>query len=309
MRRLVLFCAILIFSISTVFRLVLFSVSSIQFEESIEKNGALDINDTQQDKTTLDNEGVHNETIWRKDHHEQEDNDAHIVGYRFKRDDVNRHTNDTTLFQNTNDGNFNPNFMDDFVFSRRPKYFSSKYDRIYGTIHNPCVSTLTPRYERTNVTVSSCEELHLPLKDFFRLPEKCLPRVVLLPSHPVSGNGLTRNLFMHVTGLSTVKLQRPDNIPQKHARIYRLGEDSWNLLTPMDQICKEGLEVPFKSRVALTKTHYPGDNKNMFQELHKTFNDDISNVFVTHVVRLVRNPGDHMIRQSKKKSRLRWDHK
>jgi len=197
---------------------------------------------------------------------------------------------------------YDPNFLDYFEESkiRERKPYSSF---LKGPLMDSCSKSDNLHTQLSNNS-TQCEQYKLPLNGFSRIEDECLPRIVLLPSHPVSGNGLTRNLFENITSLVSTKLFRFGNKPKGDTLFFRVERMSWDIYGSKDQVCIKGGKVPSQGRVALTKTHYPGHKKNAFNELHPSFINGISQKYVSHVVRLVRNPGDHMIRQIMKWNKI-----
>ena len=175
--------------------------------------------------------------------------------------------------------------------------FFEKYDRLQGNIATPCRIDSS-----SHQSLNECQATSLPMQIKNGKYNECWPRLVLLPSYMVSGNGLTRELFTNITDLVTTQLIRKIVLKSKDvARVYQLGREDWNVMADIDVICDNGAQIPVQGRVALMKTHYPGGKYENFAEFHSSFASDHSQL-VTHLVRLVRNPGDHIVRQFLKNS-------
>eukprot|EP00594_Rhizosolenia_setigera_P003278 CAMPEP_0178939974 /NCGR_PEP_ID=MMETSP0789-20121207/527_1 /TAXON_ID=3005 /ORGANISM="Rhizosolenia setigera, Strain CCMP 1694" /LENGTH=282 /DNA_ID=CAMNT_0020618913 /DNA_START=241 /DNA_END=1085 /DNA_ORIENTATION=- len=114
-------------------------------------------------------------------------------------------------------------------------------------------------------------------------PKHCLPKVVMLPSYPTSGNEIAKQLFALHTGLSYGAV-----IPKEGNLIYDWGGRN-KFFTPFKNVCLANLKIPTRNEAALMKTH--GDATQFASLAHIQ-----NNTAPSYIIRLVRNPGDNLIR-------------
>ena len=213
------------------------------------------------------------------------------------------------------------NKMEDRIGNRlkNHKIAVSKKHPLQGTFGDPCfiAPKITPRE-----IVGNCADLPIPLRQsrngtskWNKVRFECWPRIAFLVSYPTSGNGLTRDLFTAVTGLLTGVMEEHPKKPI----LYDFGTTKDTIRIPgqyEDKLCssksqsqsepkpKPKLDIPIEGRVSLTKTHFPSFPFQRKPHSVSQFESRNSLAFLTHVVRLARNPGDHMIR-----NHLRWGRK
>jgi len=157
--------------------------------------------------------------------------------------------------------------------------------------------------------LTKCGDAVLPLSITSVPNEKCWPRLAILPSYPSSGNTLVRQLFTAVTGLIGGAIKTKSKVKRNEKPFFNFGKYDIQIYKGRQQICHEengtkitNIEIPYQGRIALTKTHYPFTHNprprnNEYDLYHKAFKSGCSKHFVTHVIRLARNPGDHVLRK------------
>lgn len=135
-----------------------------------------------------------------------------------------------------------------------------------------------------------CDEYSIPFtKDI--VPSQCWPREVLLPSFPTSGNKLARQLFALNTGLRYASMYSKEG----ELLFDYESNNSGNSKLPAnkvyadvdDMMCKGNLQLPYHGRVVLVKLHGQYQNLNIIDQADCNFD---------YVIRLVRNPGDNLLR-------------
>eukprot|EP00586_Coscinodiscus_wailesii_P000740 CAMPEP_0172485530 /NCGR_PEP_ID=MMETSP1066-20121228/13573_1 /TAXON_ID=671091 /ORGANISM="Coscinodiscus wailesii, Strain CCMP2513" /LENGTH=434 /DNA_ID=CAMNT_0013250833 /DNA_START=245 /DNA_END=1549 /DNA_ORIENTATION=+ len=173
-------------------------------------------------------------------------------------------------------------------------------------------STTTTRTDN-----GTCDDVHLPLNQS-TAPRHCWPRTVLLTSWPTSGNELVRKMFHNVTGLIDFSvygcferglpglvLAQNSQRPFFDRMFHHWYMKSWGVF-------------PTAGRTALAKTHM--GRKRWFQERGFDADDggdadprEYRNELETYaevlsgVVRLVRNPGDHLLRDTMRQLSGKFD--
>jgi len=146
--------------------------------------------------------------------------------------------------------------------------------------------------ERATPGLNYCAKMSFPLRNHPATSMKeCWPRLVLIPSYPTSGSFLSRMLYSLVTGLATGEAHFKEKSPPP---IFEWGENNY-LKAHGPSVCRANLNLPYAGSVALTKTHSPP----------KRHIDGDGRSFITHIVRLVRNPGDNLIRNFSRWSKTR----
>lgn len=170
-----------------------------------------------------------------------------------------------------------------------------------ATLANPCGERIIAATDDD----SFCGTHELPVTPY-SVPAHCWPRVVLLASFPTSGNGLVHHTFENLTGLVAFAM---------YERRGRLGfvaateenQQAISLFYDEDYVClasnndnNDALTIAFKGRVALTKTHLPGNSQHevVAAKLSSTKGQQQGEMGggISAVVRLARNPGDHVLR-------------
>lgn len=170
------------------------------------------------------------------------------------------------------------------------------------TIETPC-GALTQIHSRNIPT--HCSGYALPFTTA-EVPKECWPRIFLLPSYPTSGNELVHIMFQRITGLisfNSVKLGQPafDLSTPDHTGLTMYFDDK--------ELCSSSsnLAMPVAGQVMLSKNHYRnqrgGPDPNMFQRTSEQQTDQVPGG-IDGVVRLARNPGDHLLRNF-----FRWDNR
>lgn len=138
-------------------------------------------------------------------------------------------------------------------------------------------------------------------KETLNAPDECWPRLAIITSYPTGGSFMARMLFSISTGLATGQVGKTGF----RETVYDWGNS--NTFTLHGQcFCESNLQLPYAGRVALLKTHQGPRMHNIFIEDVKNSTSSDSTELVnehdyqlpSHVVRLVRNPGDHLIRQA-----------
>ena len=184
-------------------------------------------------------------------------------------------------------------------------------------------------------TLKRCFQLTLPLKPTD--PIECWPSIIILPSHPTNGSGLARLLLQHAIGLNAF-LDQYGHTAQKKRRGVTKFYDFYNLFQvnnnhnnhknpkkrlPEKQMfsissscktnetsLKESFPIPLMNHPAIFKSHL-GITKEDFKLKFggKLFGGGVTDTsHVTErvkgadgVIRLARNPGDQILRNS-----IRW---
>lgn len=131
-----------------------------------------------------------------------------------------------------------------------------------------------------------CEHLETPLSVHSgKVPPECMPTLVLLPSFPTSGNELATSLFKLHTGLVTGAIYRVES--GNNDPVYNWLPNPNRFFIARKAACdNKTLKMPHSGQVALLKTH---------SEFRKHFRNKTGPAYV---VRILRNPGDHIIRNS-----------
>jgi len=166
------------------------------------------------------------------------------------------------------------------------------------TMSNPC--------GKSNVSISvpnKCAEYNLPFSTS-TVPKECWPRIVLLPSYPTSGNELVHVLFQRITGLITLNSV---NLGEPAFDLSTDDHDGLTMYYDDKELCASNLTLPNAGQVVLSKNHYRnqrgGPNPNLFESSIEQKSGEVPGG-VAAVVRLARNPGDHLLRNF-----FRWDNR
>lgn len=177
-----------------------------------------------------------------------------------------------------------------------PQQPKSTSDALNITIGDPC--GISEAVHKQSQPLNDCSEYPLPFTTD-KVPVECWPRIVLLPSYPTSGNELVHIMFQRITGLATF------NSFQLGQHAFDLSTDTHDAISihyDHTNLCggnNNSLVLPYAGQVALTKTHYRNQPKtvdpNMFYMTHQQQSGDVGGS-VAAVVRLARNPGDHLLR-------------
>lgn len=124
---------------------------------------------------------------------------------------------------------------------------------------------------------------------------QCRLRLFLLPSYPTSGNELVHSLFEAGTGWASSSVYKAE----MQRLLFRHGPA--HIYSPLEAELKtKGLRVAVGEGSTLVKSHYPTGLELM--DMRKARHDDhhiLARVAATSgVVRLVRNPGDQLLRNA-----------
>eukprot|EP00586_Coscinodiscus_wailesii_P012996 CAMPEP_0172500068 /NCGR_PEP_ID=MMETSP1066-20121228/134295_1 /TAXON_ID=671091 /ORGANISM="Coscinodiscus wailesii, Strain CCMP2513" /LENGTH=446 /DNA_ID=CAMNT_0013274141 /DNA_START=271 /DNA_END=1611 /DNA_ORIENTATION=- len=143
------------------------------------------------------------------------------------------------------------------------------------------------------ITVNAtCKDLPLPFNE--STPQECWPRTVLLASFPTSGNGLIRQMYHKLTGViqfttyGVVEGGVPGLLLPRKGLHYDWDFHHWFM--------GSWGTFPTAGRTALAKTHmgrrlwYEAVSSNKIPEEYAQV--------IGGVVRLARNPGDHLLRDA-----------
>lgn len=168
-------------------------------------------------------------------------------------------------------------------------------DKLLGrrlhTLGSPCGPPRGKDRDNNNGNGNStdCASVKLPMTT--ATDPACLPRLVLFPSFPTSGNGMTQTLFRTVTGLATGEVYRIKGT----AAFWKYDKDDLDAAFNVHpgQVCgsKENdgdLTLPRAGRVWLAKSHGTWPERRTAT----------THLLLSHVVRLVRNPGDNVLRNA-----------
>mmetsp|Transcript_19603 Transcript_19603/g.28944 ORF Transcript_19603/g.28944 Transcript_19603/m.28944 type:complete len:436 (+) Transcript_19603:77-1384(+) len=129
-----------------------------------------------------------------------------------------------------------------------------------------------------------CSQVQFPVEVLTgKVPKECLPRLVILPSFPTSGNQIAKHLFSLTTGLSHGAVYAVEG-----ELIHDWGEKN-KFHTDSNHVCAGTFAIPSSGRVALSKTHNSAGDHVSLDHIRR-------GTAPSHVVRLVRNPGDNLIR-------------
>ena len=187
----------------------------------------------------------------------------------------------------------------------------------------------------------ACQSIHLPMvanksgvlhgTRGHPVPRECLPRTVLVPSYPTSASALVRDLYFAATGTPKmsgygrrdkllflrgasgldvfVKTPKGKAVSANNATHDKLEKrkrgkrgNGENALS-----CKEwGYKLPLGRASVLLKTHFPTNtatrdipSRSRKYDSARWFGDGFAGV-----MRLARNPGDHILR-----NHFRWGHR
>ncbi len=142
-------------------------------------------------------------------------------------------------------------------------------------------------------------------------PDECWPRLVVIASYPTSGSFIARMLFSLSTGLATGQNGKRNDPTQE--TIFDFGLTGGKFGIHGQSMCEAKLQLPYAGRVALLKTHaIPeklGIDYNMYTSNSSSQEEQMKNsmkhedqtpqqIMPSHIVRLVRNPGDHLLRNA-----------
>lgn len=136
----------------------------------------------------------------------------------------------------------------------------------------------------------------------------CSPRVLLLPSFPTSGNELVHALFEGVTNVATLSVYKRKG-PRAYSARASATADELSFYRDNDvTLCRTGRVLPVGRSSALVKTHWPSEGAEVGKREKRAHAYDGERWFapagLAGVVRVARNPGDHVLRNN-----FRWGHK
>ena len=160
--------------------------------------------------------------------------------------------------------------------------------------------------QSTQLSTTTCNNTILPLiaSSPHSLEFKaCWPKLFFLPSYPTSGNGMIRTMFMRLT-----RIQRTSVYEERGKLLMKLDKKKkhqpFNIYYNdiEDPIVPHPI-IPYGEYPTLTKTHFPkikGNNPVDFGYYSNTqaqINGTMLG-FTSGIVRVVRNPGDHLLRDN-----------
>jgi len=140
-------------------------------------------------------------------------------------------------------------------------------------------------------------------------PPECLPRVFLMASFPTSGHELAHSVMQVATGVANTSVYGEGD--RFWVRESLLSSGSGHILYAKRQLCGSDstVRLPVGGLPTLTKTHYPVCSMmQCIGALHRVdsmpsiYSDLLRSSALAGVVRLARNPGDHLLR-----NRFRWE--
>lgn len=157
-----------------------------------------------------------------------------------------------------------------------------------------------------------CANLPLPLtpKD----PVECWPRLIILPSHATSGNELFQYLMDRVFTNLDISMSQYHEWPSRKDPLFSISNNPLDLWKVANATASNYIfsgvwgtrnttaAIPFLGRPAIFKSHTSqSDNITRRKEVAKPLIETEQQGFLHGVIRMARNPGDQILRNS-----FRW---
>lgn len=190
------------------------------------------------------------------------------------------------------------------------------------TINCPLGKDTPPEYHHAMISSYSnvmhtklfhrCANLPLPLSPNNTI--RCWPRLIILPSHATSGNELFQYLMDRVFTNMDISMSQYYEVPTRKDPLYSISnnpDELWNIVNATASnymfsgvwgTLNTTASIPFMGRPVIFKSHTSqSTNDTRRSEVARPLIDSEKKGLLHGVVRMARNPGDQILRNS-----FRW---